>query len=65
MTVITDEGAQELRSRSELTAKELLREVGAVLRMSEAEAAQLGARELAVTTDVDVEPTRRSTTARR
>ena len=42
MTVITDEGAQELRSRSELTAKELLREVGAVLRMSEAEAAQLG-----------------------
>jgi acyl-CoA thioesterase FadM len=47
MTVITDEGAQELRSRSELTAKELLREVGAVLRMSEAEAAQLGAVEIA------------------
>jgi NADH-quinone oxidoreductase subunit D len=42
MSVITDEGAQELRSRSELTAKELLREVGAVLRMSEAEAARLG-----------------------
>jgi NADH-quinone oxidoreductase subunit D len=38
----TDEGAQELRPRSELTAKELLREVGAVLRLSEAEAAALG-----------------------
>jgi NADH-quinone oxidoreductase subunit D len=37
----TDEGAQELRPRSELGAKELLREVGAVLRMSEADAAQL------------------------
>ena len=55
MTVITDEGAQELRSRSDLTAKELLREVGAVLRMSEAEAAQLGARDVDVTGDVDVE----------
>ena len=30
---------QELKPRSEVTAKELLREVGAVLRMSEAEAA--------------------------
>lgn len=38
----TSEGGQELQSRSELTAKELLREVGAVLRMSEAEAAALG-----------------------
>ena len=38
----TDEGEQQLRPRSELTAKELLREVGAVLRMSEAEAAKLG-----------------------
>ncbi len=38
----TSEGAQEMRPRSELTAAELLREVGAVLRMSEAEAAQLG-----------------------
>ena len=37
----TDEGGQELRSRSELTAKELLREAGAVLRMSESEAAAL------------------------
>jgi NADH-quinone oxidoreductase subunit D len=38
----TDEGEQQLRPRSELTAKELLREVGAVLRMSEADAAKLG-----------------------
>jgi len=38
----TDEGEQQLRPRSELTAKELMREVGAVLRMSEAEAAKLG-----------------------
>jgi len=37
----TSEGGQELRSRSELTAKELFREVGAVLRLSEAEAAKL------------------------
>ncbi len=37
----TSEGGQELRSRSDLTAKELFREVGAVLRMSEAEAARL------------------------
>ena len=55
MTVITDEGAQELRSRSELTAKELLREVGAVLRMSETEAARLGAASLEAGTDVDVD----------
>ncbi|MFZ4111846.1 MAG: NADH dehydrogenase (quinone) subunit D [Ilumatobacteraceae bacterium] len=44
MTVIsagTAEGGQELLSRSELTAKELLREVGSVLRLSEAEAALL------------------------
>ncbi len=37
----TSEGGQELRSRSDLSAKELFREVGAVLRMSEAEAARL------------------------
>ena len=44
MTLVqqTNEGAQELGARSELTAKELLREVGSVLRMSEAEAATLG-----------------------
>jgi len=44
MTIIsagTAEGGQELLSRSELTAKELLREVGSVLRMSETEAALL------------------------
>jgi len=42
MTMIADEGAQELRPRSDLTARELLREVGSVLRLSEAEAAKLG-----------------------
>ena len=42
MTMIADEGAQELRPRSELTAREVMREVGAVLRLSEAEAAKLG-----------------------
>ncbi|MGB0148083.1 MAG: NADH-quinone oxidoreductase subunit D [Ilumatobacteraceae bacterium] len=40
--MISDEGAQELRPRSELTASELLREVASVLRLSEAEAAKLG-----------------------
>ena len=39
--VITDEGAQEMRARSESTAAEMLREVGAVLRLSESEAAAL------------------------
>ena len=38
----TNEGAQEMRSRSEISAKEILREVGSVLRMSEAEVAKLG-----------------------
>jgi NADH-quinone oxidoreductase subunit D len=38
----TAEGGQELRPRSELTPQELMREVGAVLRLSEAEAARLG-----------------------
>lgn len=37
----TSEGGQELRPRSELNAKELFREVGSVLRMSEADAAAL------------------------
>jgi NADH-quinone oxidoreductase subunit D len=36
------QGAQELKPRSASTARELMREVGAVLRMSEAEAARLG-----------------------
>ena len=37
----TSEHGQEMKARSELTAKELMRNVGAVLRMSEAEAANL------------------------
>jgi len=37
-----NEPAQGLKPRGEQTARELLREVGAVLRMSEAEAARLG-----------------------
>ena len=37
-----NEPQQGLKPRSELTARELLREVGSVLRMSEAEAAKLG-----------------------
>ena len=44
MTIVaagTNEGGQELLSRSVLTAKELLREVGSVLRLSETEAAAL------------------------
>ena len=44
MTIVsagTNEGGQELLSRSNLTAKELLREVGSVLRLSETEAAAL------------------------
>jgi NADH-quinone oxidoreductase subunit D len=38
----TSEGAQEMRLRSELQPQELMREIGAVLRMSEAEVAALG-----------------------
>lgn len=37
----TSEGGQEIQSRSSMTAKQLLREVGSVLRMSESEAAAL------------------------
>ena len=37
-----DDAVQGLKPRSQLTARELLREVGSVLRMSEAEAANLG-----------------------
>jgi NADH-quinone oxidoreductase subunit D len=47
----TAEGGQELRPRSELTPQELMREVGAVLRLSEAEAARLG--EVATVDDHD------------
>jgi NADH-quinone oxidoreductase subunit D len=43
-----DDAEQGLKPRSELTARELLREVGSVLRMSEADAAKLG--------DVPVDP---------
>ena len=38
----TAAGEQEMKLRSETTARELMREIGSVLRMSEAEAAQLG-----------------------
>ena len=38
----TDEGAQTLKPRSQTKARELMREVGSVLRMSEAEVAELG-----------------------
>jgi len=37
----TAEGNQEMRARSELTAREVMREVGAVLRMTETQAATL------------------------
>jgi NADH-quinone oxidoreductase subunit D len=47
----TSEGDQELKPRSELTAQELMREVGAVLRMSEAEVAALGEQERDPTDD--------------
>jgi NADH-quinone oxidoreductase subunit D len=43
-----DDAQQGLKPRSQLTARELLREVGSVLRMSEADAAKLG--------DVPVDP---------
>jgi NADH-quinone oxidoreductase subunit D len=36
------EGSQEMKPRSQVTARELMREIGAVLRMTEAEAASLG-----------------------
>ena len=42
---LTSEGAQELPRRSTLTAKELLREEGCVLRISEAEANTLSSQE--------------------
>ena len=53
MTLVeqTNEGGQELKARSELGARELLREVGSVLRMSEAEAAALALSEIDPSTD--------------
>jgi len=47
----TSEGGQEMKPRSEIGPRELMREVGAVLRLSEAEAAQLG--QLPVDSDED------------
>ena len=44
-TSLTNEGDQEMDSRGAETAAELLREVGAVLRMSEAEAAALASQQ--------------------
>jgi NADH-quinone oxidoreductase subunit D len=41
LTPAYDEGAQEMRPRSQVPARELMREIGSVLRMSEAEAAAL------------------------
>ena len=40
----TSEGSQEIRPRSQIPVAELLREVGSVLRLSEAEAAARCAR---------------------
>jgi len=51
--IVRTEGDQELKRRSEITAQELLREVGAVLRLSEADAARLG--DLPVDPDADVD----------
>ena len=45
LDVETSEGAQELQPRKGMKAEELLRELGCVLRMSEAEAAELGSRD--------------------
>src|SRR4051795_9047808 len=42
---LTSEGGQELKPRSQVRASELLRDIGAVLRMSEAEAAALSEQE--------------------
>jgi len=43
LEVETSEGAQELQPRKGMKADELMRELGCVLRMSEADAAELGA----------------------
>ena len=53
----THEFGQELKPRSELTAKELLREVGAVLRMSEADAAFMAEQVQAQLGEADPEQT--------
>jgi NADH-quinone oxidoreductase subunit D len=51
--VLTGEGDQEMRPRSEVTSAELLREVGAVLRLSEADAAALAESDPDVVGEVD------------
>jgi NADH-quinone oxidoreductase subunit D len=51
----TSEGTQELKPRSQTTASELMRELGAVLRMSETEAANLGSRDIGETGAFDDE----------
>jgi NADH-quinone oxidoreductase subunit D len=53
----THEFGQELKPRSELTAKELLREVGAVLRMSETDAAAMAAQVEAQMVEADPDQT--------
>ena len=53
----TSEGGQELKPRREQTAAELMREVGAVLRMSEADAAQLAERAGGEDEDLDPDQT--------
>ena len=53
--VKTSESGQEMRPRSDLTAAELLREVGAVLRMSEAEVAALSSRDIGELTEDELE----------
>jgi NADH-quinone oxidoreductase subunit D len=50
-TALTDEGDQELLSRKGLKAAELMRELGSVLRLSEAEAAALEPEEGALAED--------------
>jgi hypothetical protein len=47
----TSELGQELKPREELTAKELLRDVGSVLRMSEAEVAAMAVEEIDPSSD--------------
>jgi NADH-quinone oxidoreductase subunit D len=45
LEVETDEGAQELQPRKGMKAGELMRELGSVLRLSEADAAELGSQD--------------------
>ncbi len=56
-STVHTEGAQELKPRSEVSARELMREVGSVLRMSEAEAARLGDLPDDLDRDIDADQT--------